>query len=173
MNNNQILDSILHSYLFGQKMKLENDPRYLKMTFDFIFNTQTKREETESWQMEFLKQTLLNDGFIKLPESGIEPYELTPTGIKAAQVGWYKKNERDVETEKQLNLLTVADLKRSKATLAIAILALIIPTALSIYSIIQSAKTDKDKEIEKLRIELIEIKKEITDVKKRFSFKTN
>lgn len=134
MTNNQILDAILHCYLFAQKMKLENNAKYSKMTFEFIFNAQTKDQAVESWQMEFLKQTLINDGFIKLPETGVEPFELTPSGVKAAQLGWYKKNERDLETEIQINSLTIKDLKRSKTSLTIAVLALIIPTILSCKS---------------------------------------
>lgn len=162
MTNNQILDAVLHSYLYGQKLKLEGDPKYNKMTFEFIVQTQTKGEGfiVEPWQLEFLRQTLINDGFIKLPTSGIEPYELTKEGIKAAQIGWYKKNAKDVELEKEIKALTVADLKRSKKNLLIAILALIIPTILSIYSLIQTANSDKEKEmeIEYLKTEIKELK---------------
>ncbi len=166
MTNNQILDAILHCYLFAQKMKLENNAKYSKMTFEFIFNAQTKDQAVESWQMEFLKQTLINDGFIKLPETGVEPFELTPSGVKAAQLGWYKKNERDLETEIQINSLTIKDLKRSKTSLTIALLAVIIPTILSVYSLVQSANSNKDKEIDKLKTDLNDAKKEIDEIKK-------
>lgn len=166
MTNNQILDAILHCYLFAEKMKLENNSKYSKMTFEFIFNTQTKEHDVESWQMEFLKRTLINDGFIKLPDSGVEPYELTPSGVKAAQLGWYKKNERDLETEIQISSLTIKDLKRSKTSLIIAVLALIIPTILSVYSLVQSINSGKEKEIDKLKTELSNAKREIGEIRK-------
>jgi hypothetical protein len=169
MTNNQILDTVLHSYLYGQKLKLEGDPRYGKMTFEFIVKTQTKGEnfEIEPWQMEFLRQTLLNDGFIKLPESGIEPYELTKEGIKAAQIGWYKKTARDAEIEKEIKSLTIEDLKRSKRNLVIAVLALIIPTIISIYSLIQTTNNNKDTELDKLRTEIQELKNDLKAISEK------
>jgi len=169
MTNNQILDTVLHSYLYGQKLKLEGDPRYNKMTFEFIIKTQTKGEnfEVEPWQMEFLRKTLLNDGFITLPESGIEPYELTKEGIKAAQVGWYKKNAKDAEIEKEIKSLTIEDLKRSKRNLVIAVLALIIPTIISIYSLLQTTNNNKGTEIEKLRTEIQELKNELKTISEK------
>lgn len=163
MKNTKILDSILHSYLYGEKLKLEGNPLYHKMTFEYIFKSTTRGEnfQVEPWQMEFLKLTLLNDGFIRLPDSGIEPYELTKEGIKAAQISWYSKSAQDIEIEKEIKSLTISDLKRSKKNLNIAILALIIPTIISIYSLVETANSgkEKEKEIINLKTELNELKK--------------
>lgn len=163
MKNTKILDSILHSYLYGQKLKLEGNPLYNKMTFEYIFKSTTRGENfhVEPWQMEFLKLTLLNDGFIRLPESGVEPYELTKEGIKAAQISWYNKSAQDIEIEKEIKSLTINDLKRSKKNLTIAILALIIPTILSIYSVVQTGQNNKEDEIKNLKNELQQIKAEL------------
>ena len=163
MTNNQILDSVLGCYLYGQKLKLEGNSQYNKMTFEFIVKSQTNGGgfKIDPWQMEFLKQTLLNDGFITLPKSGIEPYELTKEGIKAAQNGWYKKNEKNIEIDEKIKSLTIENFKHSKKSLIVSILALIIPTVLSIYNLIQVSNNSKDQEIEKLKKEIIEIQSEL------------
>lgn len=150
MTNNELLDAILYSYLYEYKLKLENSPEYKKLTFEYIAKAQDP--DIEEWQLKFLRQTLINDGFIEPAKiSGPEPYNLTPTGIKAAQTGWYKKTEKDLRTKKEITKQTLADLKRSKISLIVAILAFIIPTIISIYTFQANKQQPNRQELQELR----------------------
>jgi hypothetical protein len=150
MTNNELLDAILNSYLYGLKLKFENSPEYKKLTFEFIAKAQNP--DLEEWQLKFLRQTLINDGFIEPAKiSGPEPYHMTPTGIKAAQTGWYKKTENDLRTKKEITKQTLADLKRSKISLIVAILAFIIPTIISIYTFQANKQQPNRQELQELR----------------------
>jgi hypothetical protein len=157
MTNNELLDKILYSYLYGLKLKLEKDPRYKRLSFKLVAKAQEKG--IDDWHIDFLKKQLFADGFLK--QSGFgdgEPYELTDAGIKAAQVGWYKENATEKQTEKEIRKQTLANLKRSKLSLTISIFAIIVPTIISLYSLWtskQSPTIEEQKEL-KQRIENLE-----------------
>lgn len=164
MTNNELLDAILYSYLVGIKLKFENSPEYKKLTFDFIAKAQDP--DLEEWQLKFLRQTLINDGFIEPAKiSGPEPYNLTPTGIKAAQTGWYKKTEKDLRTKEEITKQTLADFKRSKISLIVAIMAFIIPTIISIYTFQVNKHQPTREELQELqqRIEKLESLKNVAN----------
>ena len=149
-NNNKLLDSILHSYLFGQILKLNQDPKIKKLTFSFVVKTQEPL--VEDWRMEFLKSQLLADGFIEVSNNIDEDlYELTPAGIKAAQTSWYSTSAVDKDTEREINLQTLASLKRSKHAIIISILAIIVPTVISLYSLWTSNQSPTSEQVKELQ----------------------
>jgi hypothetical protein len=161
MTNNHLLDAILSSYLWGQKLKLENDPKYKRLKFRLVVLAQDPT--ADDWQIDFLKKQLFNDGFLEIPKNGDEePYELTPLGIKAAQTRLYSNTELDKDTEKEIKRRTLADLNRSKYSLAIAILALIIPTIISFYTLWTNKQQPTLEEVQELRqrIHKLELKTE-------------
>lgn len=43
--NNEILDKILHSYMWAWKLKQENDPKYSKLNFGFIAKIQNHQSK--------------------------------------------------------------------------------------------------------------------------------
>ena len=54
MTQNNLLDSILSSYLYGQILKAEKPHQYKKLTFEFIAKTQ--EPGIEDWRIEFAKK---------------------------------------------------------------------------------------------------------------------
>jgi hypothetical protein len=66
MANSEILDAILHSYMYRLKLKLDDNQKYEKLTFKFIAQTQLAGRQLpiDEWHIEFLKNTLLYDGFL-------------------------------------------------------------------------------------------------------------
>lgn len=150
MTNNNILDAILSSYLWGQKLKLEKDPKHKKLSFRLVVKAQ--EPTADDWQIEFLKKQLFDDGFLEIAKYGDEePYELTPAGIKAAQTRWYSNSAADKDTDKQIKQHTLADLKRSKYSLYISILAFIVPTIISLYTLWTGKQQPTTEEYQELR----------------------
>jgi hypothetical protein len=162
MTNNNLLDAILTSYLWGQKLKLEKHPKYNRLSFRLVVKTHDPT--ADEWQIEYLKKQLLDDGFLEIAkyEYGNEgQYELTTSGIKAAKSRWYSKFSADKQKEDEIKENTLSNLKRSKYSLVISILALIIPTIISIYTILIDNKQpiiDQIKELNK-RIRKLELDK--------------
>jgi hypothetical protein len=161
MTNNNLLDAILSSYLWGQKLKLDKDPKYNKLTFRLVVKAQDP--SADDWQIELLKKQLFDDGFLEVAKFGDEePYELTPAGIKAAQTRWYSKYAADKQKENDIKDHTIADLKRSKYSLVIAILAFLIPTIISVYTMWTNNQQPTTVEVQELRqrIQKLELKSE-------------
>jgi hypothetical protein len=150
MTKNNLLDAILSSYLWGQKLKLEKDPKYKKLSFRLVVKAQ--EPTIDDWQIEFLKKQLFDDGFLEVAKYGDEePYELTPSGIKAAQTRLYSNTEADKQKENEIKDHTLAELKRSKYSLLIAILAFIIPTIISVYTLWTGKQQPTTEEVQELR----------------------
>jgi len=161
--NNEILDKILHSYLWAWKLKQDKDPKYPKLNFEKIARAQ--EQLIEDWHLEFLKRQLINDGFLVASDSkNGEPYELTPLGIKATQNGGYKSFQAEKQTDRDIKSQTLANLKSSKYSLIISIFAIIVPTIISLYSLWTSKQSPTDEEVQHLlqRIERMENLKDET-----------
>jgi hypothetical protein len=160
MTHNNLLDAILSSYLFGQKLKLAKDPRYKKLSFNLVAKAQDPT--IDDWNIEFLRKRLFDDGFLENAKYGDpEPYELTPAGIKAAQIRWYSSQAEEKRLDKEIKEQTLLSLKRSKTALTISIFAFIIPTLISLYSLWtnkESATTEELQQLQK-RIEKLESSK--------------
>jgi len=167
MTNNKLLDSILNVYLYGIKLRIENDPKHKMLTFDFVAKSQ--EPNIKDWQIEFLRKTLFDDGFLEnCPfDDMAEPYELTPAGVKAAQNGWYTSKEEEIQLEIELKKRTITSLKLSKTSLIISIFAIVIPTIISIYSIWISKDMPTQQQFQELkhRIKAIENQKNDTKTK--------
>jgi len=160
MTHNNLLDAILSSYLYGQKLKLAKDPTYKKLSFKLVAKAQDPT--VDDWNIEFLKKRLFDDGFLENAKYGDpEPYELTPTGIKAAQTRWYSSQADEKRLDKEIKEQTLLSLKRSKTALIISTIAFIIPTLISLYSLWtnrQSVTTEELQQLQK-RIEKLESSK--------------
>lgn len=161
MANSEILGAILHSYMYLLKLKLDDNQKYEKLTFKFIAQTQLAGRQLpiNEWHIEFLKYTLLYDGFLELsfPES-LDILDLTPLGIKAAQNGHYKKSMKDKFLEEEIKKETLKNFRRSQYSLFISIITLIISAGISIYNLFGATKyatLDQIMEL-KQRIDLIE-----------------
>jgi len=134
MTNNQLQDIILKLYLQNRQGALEGNPLHTKVTFAKIVKSQEPK--IEEWRIAFLKDQLFADNFLENAKYGDnEPFSLTSAGIKAAQNGHYVPNESNRLLDNQTKIENLKSLKRSKGALTIAILALIISTLVSLYSL--------------------------------------
>jgi len=156
MTNNELLDTILQSYLYDLYLKLSNIPWDKKRTFEFIAKKQDPG--IEEWHIKFIKKQLLDDGFLEPAKiNGPEPYNLTPIGIKAAKMGHYKQTERKLNIEEEISKQTIANLKRSKKSLIIAICALVISTSMSLISLLNNKHNKAIEDIIKLDLRIDQI----------------
>lgn len=154
MTNNKFLDAILASYLFNEKLRHTHPHESKKLTFEFIAKAQLP--EVEDWRIEFLRKQLISDGFLEYAEFGDGvTYTLTPTGIKAAQLNWYSKNEEETQLDKDIKKQTLLSLKRSKDAKTISIWAIIVPTLISIgtfiYVVIKNEKQSNIKQVQQFK----------------------
>lgn len=102
MTHDEKLNSILHAYLYAETFRFGNDPRYLKLTFDFIVNTEIKG--IEDWEKKFLKERLFEDGYLKENGHGRgEPYLITNAGKIFIQSGGYIKQLERQNIQDKLN----------------------------------------------------------------------
>lgn len=160
MTNAELLDSILYCFAGILKEKLDGSPKYNKVDFKHIARSQ--EPDIPDWQIDFLKMQLFMDGFLVIAKSGPEePYELTPRGIKAAQIGWYKSKETAREQDREIRKETLAQLKRSKFFNALSIASIIFSILFSIYSAYTGYNTPSREEHQDLqrRLEKLENQK--------------
>jgi hypothetical protein len=134
MTHPEKLNAVLHILLNNQRAILDRKPIDKRMTFEFI--CKTVAEVSEKWEVEYLRNILLNDGYIKMGEFGDgEPPVITHPGIKFIQAGGYKQQAEDRELEQQIKRQTLTSLKRSRDAKIISIIAIIVPTIISIYAL--------------------------------------
>jgi len=125
MTHDEKLNAILYKYLHAETLRLSNDPRYSKLTFDFIIKTQIS--DNELWEKDFLKDRLFEDGYLK--ENGIgrgEPYFITNSGIKFIQSGGYVKDRERLQLNYQIQKDTLKTNRFSRRHLNIGIFLTII-----------------------------------------------
>ena len=157
MTHSEKLNRLLHVLLWTHRKVLTNQPVSTNITFTWL--CKTVAEVTEEWEIEFIKQRLLTDGYIKMGDFGDgEPPVLTPTGIKFIQSGGYTREAKERELEQQIKEQTLKSLKRSNTALKISILAIVIPTLISLCGLWISKQLATTEDLQKMqqRIEKLE-----------------
>lgn len=125
MTHYQKLNQILHGLLYVHKMHLEKKPLDKKLTFSFICNTVA--ETTDEWEVAFLKNRLLSDGYMKMGDYGDgELPVLTPEGIKFIQGGAYLEERSEREIDKKIKEETLKKFQYDKWAFGISIISIII-----------------------------------------------
>ena len=160
MTNNKLLDIILKMYLMDRHWELSENPLHQKLTFSKIAKSQDPT--IEEWRIKFLKDQLFSDKFLEYAKYGDEePYTLTSAGIKAAQIGWYVPMETNRILDKETKEQNLKNLKRSKAAIIISILAIIIPTLISLYILFTNKQQTTQEQFQELqrRVQKLESKK--------------
>lgn len=134
MSLNKKLDEILHVYLYGEYLKLSQDPRYKKMTFELV--VRALDANIEELEIGYLRQHLIADGYLKYNnlDNG-EPMEITSKGTEFRLKSGYEKEEVARKLELEIKVKTLKGFKYSKQAIVISLFAIIIPTAISIYSL--------------------------------------
>lgn len=125
MTHTEKLNKILHILLDTHRKRLDKQQLDKRLTFAYI--CKTVAEVTDDWEIDFLKQTLLSDGYIKMGESGDgEPPKITQEGIKFVQQGAYDREKKNREIDQKIKEETLKKFQYDKLALAIAILSLMI-----------------------------------------------
>lgn len=142
-----------------RQLELSGNPLHNKITFAKVVKSQDPT--IEDWQIKFLKEQLFADKFLEYAKYGDgEPFALTPDGVKAAQTGWYVPHSEKGEQEKIIRTETINDFRRSKKALTISIFAIIVPTILSIYTLLTTKQQDNTEEVKQLKLQLDTIRQE-------------
>ncbi|MCF8364031.1 MAG: hypothetical protein K9G70_15570 [Prolixibacteraceae bacterium] len=82
---------------------------------------------TDKDEVEYITKILLDDGHIEPDKSGITGlYLITRKGQKFVDEVGYEKGRIDIENKREIDRLTIKSLRRSKTSLWISILALMI-----------------------------------------------
>ena len=126
MTHPEKLNQILYVLLDTHRKRLEKQTIDKRLTFAFICNKVA--DITDDWEIEFLKQRLLSDGYIKMGDfdDGEQP-EITQSGIKFIQLGAYERERENQDIERKIkNSLTnrpeggiaVALIKQKRSTIA-------------------------------------------------------
>lgn len=163
MTHDETLDALLHCYAYAETLRLSKNGAYKNYIFRNI--ALSHNPDLSDWNIEFLKNRLFDDGFLKeAPYGDAEPYILTPEGIKAAQRGHYTKSTKKAEMEDEIDALTVRSLKDSRRALVISIVAFLVPTLISIYPLLKDE--DNPHQIEKLKKQVDQLQLEVEKIKK-------
>lgn len=135
MTHNEKLNAVLHILLNNQRLTLENKPIDRRMTFDFI--CRTVAEATEKWEVEFLRNILLNDGHIEMGKYGDgEPPNITHPGIKFIQDGGYRQLAEDREQDRLIKTETIKSLKSANKALWTSYISMVGTVGAAIISLI-------------------------------------
>ena len=133
------LNAILYILLDNQRKILAKSPIDKKLTFEFICNRVI--EINELWELEFLKNILIKDGYVEQFESLKELPIITHTGIKFIQDGGYNEIIKNKELDKKIKHETLKNFSLSKYAVGISLLSIIITVFLNFYNL-DSIKED-------------------------------
>ena len=165
MTNNQLLDTILKLYLMARQWELSKNPLHQKITFAKVVKSQ--ESTIEEWQIQFLKEQLFADKFLQNAKYGDEePYTLTDTGVKAAQTGWYVPHSEKGGQERTIRTETIKDFSRSKRALNISIIAIIVPTLISLIVLWLSSRQPTTEEVRQVKEQVFKLKVQFDQQKK-------
>ena len=124
MTHQKKLNSILNVLLDTHQKRLNKQQIDSRLNFSFICKVVT--EVTDDWEVEFLKQRLLSDGYMTMGDFGnVEPPNITQEGIKFIQQGGYVKEMLNQEIEQKIRVETFKKFQYDKWAFLIAILSLI------------------------------------------------
>jgi hypothetical protein len=151
MTHQEKLNSLLHVLLYLQRKVVVNTPMNKKITFAWLCKTVAETED--QWEVEFLRQILLNDGYIIAGRFGDgEPPEITHSGIKFIQTGGYIKEKEQKELDEKIKAETLKSLHRSRTAIIISVIAIVVPTAISLFTLLETRKEHKTLDLPKSEI---------------------
>lgn len=150
------LNAILY-VLLNNKRDVSNP----KLNFKFI--CETVSEVREEWEMTYLKEILINDGYVTDFSNLLELPKITHLGVKFIQDGGYVEDSENKKLDKIIKVETLKNLKRSKTAIIISVISLLVTIMLGILNIWTSNQLENKKEeleLLKKRIDTLELKSE-------------
>ena len=126
MTHYEKLDMVLNGLLYSHIQQNGNTI----LTFEFFCSALLKNEDVTKWELDFIQNRLISDGYIKLIEKkNVTIPEITPKGIKFIQDGGYKKEQERKDLQEELVRTTIKSNRRSIFAFWISVAALIVSVA--------------------------------------------
>lgn len=128
------LDKILYGLMSRQLKRYESGTDNKLLTFDFLCSTLFKDENMEYGEIAYLRDFLLEDGYIAMihVDEAVIP-DLTHKGKKFIIDGGYQKEHRRKELQDELVETGVKSNKRSKWALFVSIISILVAIAAIIF----------------------------------------
>ncbi len=150
MTHFEKLNSILHVLLATESNLFAGKRLHGVLTLEFIcYKVAQASDEKE---VQFLSKRLLSDEYVQidLVDNWQKP-SLTPSGIKFIQAGGYVREQKERELDLQLRQQNLESQKRSKSALVISIVAIVVPSVISIGAILMTSAGPTKEEVYELR----------------------
>lgn len=127
MTQRQKLDKILYGLMSRLPKRYEDGADYKILTFEYLCSVLLKEENMEPWEINSLKDFLIEDGYIEMvdAEGSLIP-NITHKGKKFLLDGGYEKEQKRKELQDELVETGVKSNKRSKWALWVSVAALIV-----------------------------------------------
>jgi hypothetical protein len=138
MTHEQKLDTLLSGLLSRIPTRTDNESNNDILTFDLLCSILLNEEEVPSWEVNFLQQTLIEDGNVSMVDAkGKMTPNITHKGIKFIQDGGYVKERIRKDEQDKLVKSSIESNLRSKWAMLISIISVLIAL---VSIIIQIAK---------------------------------
>lgn len=125
MTRSENLNNILYGLFEVHRKRQAKEKLDPRLTFAFIAKAVNK--DIEEWEINYLKETLINDGYIKMGEFGLgEPPQILQAGINFIIAGGYTQKDEELQTERLIKKETLVKFKYDKWSFLISIISLII-----------------------------------------------
>jgi len=137
--NDKLLDKVLCHFLYINNIKKD-----YKLTIEE--SLKTLNSNIKDWQIDFIKDKLISDNYIhdnKYRSAG-GPYEITSSGISFIQRGGYSKLSKNEKLDEELKIESLKSAKRSKHSLKISVIALVISFIVLCITILNFIIQNKD-----------------------------
>lgn len=127
MTQRQKLDKILYGLMSRLPKRYEDVTDYKILTFEYLCSVLLKEENMELWEINSLKDFLIEDGYIEMVDAeGSFIPNITHKGKKFLLDGGYEKEQKRKELQDELVETGVKSNKRSKWALLVSVGALLV-----------------------------------------------
>lgn len=130
MTHQEKLDVILR-FLAAKQSPVINEDYKDKLTFPII--CRASLEVTEPWEVKFLHNILVNDGYITADEIP----EITHNGTKFMQVGGYKAQHRNLQLDIQIKEKMLQKFQHDKWIFIATLIGVAISTATFVLTVVR------------------------------------
>ena len=127
MTQRQKLDKILYGLMSRLPKRYEDGTDYKILTFEYLCSVLLKEENMEPWEVNSLKDFLIEDGYIEMvdAEGSLIP-NITHKGKKFLLDGGYEKEQERQNLQDELVKTNINSNNRSKWALWVSVIALLV-----------------------------------------------
>lgn len=137
MTHYQKLDVLLNGLLSRVPHRNTYGSDNSALTFEFLCSALLKNENVTNWEMKFLQDRLVDDGYVEIiEENNVLVPIITQKGVKFMQDGGYKKEQERRNMQDELVRTSIESNKRSKIAVWIASISLVVAILALVFQII-------------------------------------